>query len=338
MNKVVYVGLHKENLFLLYGNFNVSAVAHIDAFDKNTFNPVNYIFKSVYFFRKYNRCRLLELFLLEIWMLTKRLSTSTFYSYGDYLEAISRNKTNIIDFCFPDKVETFIRNNEIDLLIVNTWEMLPRKIINAPKLGTVNVHPSKLPKYRGALPTLWALKNRDAESAITYILLDDSVDGGNIISQHTFGMTIEDNWFTIEEKATKVIKNTFVNMLTNYIEKCLMPYPQNKTELSFTDKYEHYRKICWDKEKAMDIFNKVNLYPFVEPDYFCFTYYRGKKVFIKKATIENLEWKSKNKFFINGFYLCVNAKGGVIKMKLFRDIDIIPSIYMFFQRSNLDLV
>ncbi len=335
MKKIVYAGLHRENLHLLYGHFHVSAIAHIEYFDKHTFNPVNFIFKAIYWMRRHNRCRPVELLMLKIWTAAKPLSSSVFHDYRDYLEAISRNRTDVLDFNHPDSVAGYIKDNGVGLLIVNTWEMLPKQIISAPELGTINVHPSKLPKYRGALPTLWALKYKDTESAITYMLLDDAVDGGNIICQHEFALNAEDNWRTIEGKATEVITATFLNAVIGYIEGRLVPYPQDLSNGSFTDKYERYRKIDWNAESAAEIFNKVNLYPFVEPDVYCFTYYRGRKLFIKKVALCKEVRSGRGKFSIAGLYLFAHVSGGAIKMKLFRDIGFLPSIRMLFQKAEL---
>lgn len=333
MKKIVYAGLHRENFQLLYGHFHVSAIAHIDYFNKRTINPVNCIFKTIYWLRRNNRCRPVELLLLKIWVTAKHLSSSVFFDYKDYLETASRNRTDVLDFNCPDDVAGYIKDNKVDLLIVNTWEMLPSKIIFSPKLGTINVHPSKLPKYRGALPTLWALKNKDTESAITYMLLDDAVDGGNIICQHEFTLNSQDNWRTIEEKSTAVIMATFINAVTGYIEGRLVPYPQNLSDGSFTEKYERYRKIDWETESAAEIFNKVNIYPFVEPDVYCFTYYRGKELPIKKAVLCKEAPSGRGRFSIAGLYLFASTSEGAVKIKLFRDIGFLPSVRMLCQRT-----
>lgn len=72
-----------------------------------------------------------------------------------------------------------------DLIVVGSFnQIIPMDIISIPKLGVINVHPSLLPKYRGATPTVWALLNNEEETGVTVHFIDDEkVDSGRIISQ-----------------------------------------------------------------------------------------------------------------------------------------------------------
>lgn len=337
--KIIYAGLHKETLPLLCDNFDVVGVAQIDFFSKKTLNPFNYVFKLIYLLRRRDKFRSLELFLLKIWLLVKWFSSSVFYDYRDYIETISCDGAKIIDFDHSDEANTYIKTEKVDLLVVNTWEMLPANIIFSPRLGTINVHPSKLPQYRGALPTLWSLKNRDTESAITYMVLDNSMDGGKIIRQHNFSLDSSDDWHSIELKATKVITETIVRVLLDYYTGEVTPHSQDLLITSFTSKYEDYRRIDWQKEAGRDIYNKINLYPFVEADVFCYTFHRNRKIFIKGATIKSKVATdiNKNRFFIAGLCLCVDMGNVMIEIRLFRDLDFFSSVSLIFWESVSDL-
>ena len=70
-----------------------------------------------------------------------------------------------------------------DLQIVVAFRMLPEVVWNMPRLGTINVHGSLLPKYRGAAPINWAVINGETESGVTTFLLQHEIDTGDLLLQ-----------------------------------------------------------------------------------------------------------------------------------------------------------
>ena len=340
---IVYAGIDPKTLLLLFEepSFRVIAVAKIEnLFAKFTFNPVNIIFKIIFILRRKDRLRSLELFLLKIWSATNIFSTSVYYKYRYYLEAVSRNNTEIISFKSSSTVAEYFKANDIDLLVVNVWAILSEKTIFTPKFKTVNIHPSKLPQYRGALPTLWALKNHDTESAVTYMVLDKSMDGGDIIAQHTFCITDEDNWLTLELKIENIIQKTLVADLKAYLNGIIKPYAQSYKDKSTTGKCNDYRLIQWSNETGRDIYNKINLYPFFDPDTFCYTYLNKRKLIFKKSClIENKSIEGNiqpGRFLVRGFNLLIQTnKKGILQVRLFLDLPFIESLYIFFKRQGV---
>ncbi|MBO6794710.1 MAG: methionyl-tRNA formyltransferase [Balneolaceae bacterium] len=72
---------------------------------------------------------------------------------------------------------------EPDLLVVVAFRVLPKSVLEIPKIGSVNLHASLLPKYRGAAPIHWAIMNGEEKTGCTIFFLDELVDTGNIILQ-----------------------------------------------------------------------------------------------------------------------------------------------------------
>lgn len=70
-----------------------------------------------------------------------------------------------------------------DLLVVVAFRILPPGILEIPRLGSINLHASLLPKYRGAAPIHWAIMNGEKETGCTVFFLDEQVDAGHIISR-----------------------------------------------------------------------------------------------------------------------------------------------------------
>ncbi|MCD5396737.1 MAG: hypothetical protein LRZ98_01080 [Candidatus Pacebacteria bacterium] len=71
-----------------------------------------------------------------------------------------------------------------DLFFVFSYKhILPKKLLNIPKFGTINLHPSLLPKYRGPSPIMSAILNDEKKTGVSLILLDEKMDHGPIIAQ-----------------------------------------------------------------------------------------------------------------------------------------------------------
>jgi methionyl-tRNA formyltransferase len=93
---------------------------------------------------------------------------------------------------------------EIDLFVSMSFNQIFRKrIINLPRLGTINCHAGKLPYYRGRNILNWVLINDEKEFGITVHYIDDGIDTGDIILQRCFPITDEDNYETLLEIAYK---------------------------------------------------------------------------------------------------------------------------------------
>lgn len=82
----------------------------------------------------------------------------------------------------PAFLET-LRSLQADLQVVVAFRMLPEAVWNMPPLGTLNLHASLLPKYRGAAPINWAIINGEAETGLTTFRLRHEIDTGDILDQ-----------------------------------------------------------------------------------------------------------------------------------------------------------
>ncbi len=76
-----------------------------------------------------------------------------------------------------------LKKLDVDLFVVVAFRILPKKVLEIPKIGSVNLHASLLPKYRGAAPIHWAVMNGEEKTGCTIFFLDEQVDTGKIIKQ-----------------------------------------------------------------------------------------------------------------------------------------------------------
>lgn len=337
--RVVYAGYHIETVLLLYGDkrFDVAGVGLIDELVSCTsWNPVNALFRVVYSLRCRNRYRMLERVLLRLLTIASAGATSFYSRYVDYLKVVSESGTEVIDFNNKSKTVDFLKSKSVDVMVVNAWSILSEDIITAPRRGTVNIHPSKLPQYRGALPTLWSLKNDDNESAVTSFVVDSAVDTGAIISQHLFSIGEDDDWQSVEMKINGILRDTFTDDLMKYVSGKVKPVAQDMRIKSTTGRYLEYMEIDWASENGRDICNKVNLYPYLVPEEYCYMFLQGKKILIKKATftrtLEGL--REAGRYHVQGFTVRIQAQSGGIACTLFSGMRFRDSLYFLLNRSG----
>ncbi|MBS9524256.1 hypothetical protein KI659_09540 [Litoribacter alkaliphilus] len=185
-------------------------------------------------------------------------------SFETYLETLIDRKIKILDTNAPD-IASRVNHLGIKLFLVNGWSMLPASFLSLPELGTINVHPSKLPKYRGSLPLLWVLKNEDTINAVSYILLNAAMDGGNIIRQVDYPVDKDDDPVSLEKKTMKVINDSLVSTVDQFVDGKLEPVKQDHTQASKTARYNKYKKIDFVEETARNIHHKIVNYAYYDP-------------------------------------------------------------------------
>lgn len=111
---------------------------------------------------------------------------------------------NNIPIFQPQKIKEFyepLQNLNIDLIVTCAYgQIIPKKVLDIPKYGCVNVHASLLPKYRGSAPIQWCLFNGDEKTGVTIMYMDEGMDSGDIIKLKEIPITNDDNVGTLHDK------------------------------------------------------------------------------------------------------------------------------------------
>ena len=115
----------------------------------------------------------------------------------------------------PDFVKILKRLTPDVIVVAAFGQLLPQTVLDIPPCGTINLHPSLLPKYRGAAPIQWALMNGEAETGVTLILLDAGEDTGDIISADRVPIRDEDTAFTLTEQLAQLGADQLVQCLSD---------------------------------------------------------------------------------------------------------------------------
>jgi len=132
----------------------------------------------------------------------------------------------------PEKLKNLeflqqLASYKADLQIVVAFRMLPEAVWNMPPLGSINVHASLLPQYRGAAPINWAIINGEAETGVTIFKLKHEIDTGNIFSQEKVLILPEDNAGSLHDKLMNAGAALLVKTIAGIENGTIKEIPQN---------------------------------------------------------------------------------------------------------------
>ncbi|MFA5813941.1 MAG: methionyl-tRNA formyltransferase [Patescibacteria group bacterium] len=134
--------------------------------------------------------------------------------------------------------------------------IIPQTIFNAPKYGTLNVHASLLPKYRGASPIQSALMNGETETGVTIMKMDAGLDTGPIILQKTIAIDPDETYPELEKKLVKIGSAALLEAVPKYISGELPLTPQDNSQATVCKQLTREDgKVDWRKS-AREIYNQ----------------------------------------------------------------------------------
>ena len=119
-----------------------------------------------------------------------------------------------------------LRNIGADAFVVVAFRMLPKVVWNIPDLGSINLHASLLPNYRGAAPINWALINGERFTGVTTFLINEQIDTGSILMQKEISISENDNAEKLSNKLLKIGISILIKTLLNLKEKIISPNAQ----------------------------------------------------------------------------------------------------------------
>ncbi len=120
-----------------------------------------------------------------------------------------------------------LKSLRADLQIVVAFRMLPEVVWNLPPMGTINLHGSLLPQYRGAAPINWAIINGEKETGVTTFKLQQEIDTGNILLQEAFPIEEDETAGDVHDKMKVIGGNLLVKTLKGLAEGTLKEIPQH---------------------------------------------------------------------------------------------------------------
>lgn len=127
-----------------------------------------------------------------------------------------------------------ILNTEADLIVTCAYgQIIPKKVLDYPRLGCINVHASLLPKYRGGAPIHKCLLNGDELTGITIMYMDEKMDNGDIISQEEYTILESDNVGTLHDKLSEIGANLLIETLPSIVDGTNARIKQEESQVTY---------------------------------------------------------------------------------------------------------
>lgn len=169
----------------------------------------------------------------------------------------------------PDKLRdpgflAELRSLRADLQIVVAFRMLPEIVWNMPQMGTVNLHGSLLPQYRGAAPINWAVINGEKVTGVTTFRLKHEIDTGGILLQERFPISDTDTAGDVHDHMMKVGASLLVRTISGLAAGTLQEVAQEDSpELKHAPKiFTETCRIDWSRS-TVEVYNLIRgLSPF----------------------------------------------------------------------------
>ncbi len=126
-------------------------------------------------------------------------------------------------------------------------QILPRALLDIPPLGCVNVHPSLLPKYRGAAPMNWTLIRGETVTGVTIIRMNEGMDAGDILLQERTPIDARDDFGALHDRLAAIGAKLLVKAIAGLADGGLAGTPQDPSEATFAPKITREDgRIRWD--------------------------------------------------------------------------------------------
>ncbi len=154
-------------------------------------------------------------------------------------------------------IETLKELNPDVIVVVAFGQILPKAILDIPKLGCINVHVSLLPKYRGAAPINWVIINGETKTGVTTMYMDEGLDTGDMILKTEFNLDDEITAGELHDQMMEIGSQTLKETLDLIEKGCAPREKQNHDEFTYAPMMNKaLGNIDWNKS-AKEIHNLV---------------------------------------------------------------------------------
>jgi len=201
-------------------------------------------------------------------------------------------------------------NLKADFAVVVAYGLiLPDEILQGTKFGCINIHPSLLPKWRGAAPIQRSIMNGDSETGITIIKMDQGIDSGDMIYQEKFSLGFDIYYPELAKKLSQMGADILLKTLKKIYKGDYNLTKQDNTQATYAKKIDKEElKINW-QISARQIQNQIRA---LNGAYFV---YNNERIRILKSVIidENVKNENTGELKISKNQLLISCKSGFIK-------------------------
>jgi len=171
-----------------------------------------------------------------------------------------------------------------DLFVVTAFKILPERLFSLPRLGSINIHASLLPKYRGAAPINWVLINGEKETGLTSFFLRKKVDCGDIILQEKIAIADDDTYDSLYDRLSEMAGPFLLRTLDIIQTGQCQPLPQENVGSTRAPKITSFDALIdfgFPAEKIRNFIRGMATRPGA------YTYFRGSKIKIFAVAVND---------------------------------------------------
>lgn len=224
---------------------------------------------------------------------------------------------NNIDVITPNKIiDAFEIISEInpDIIITCAYgKIVPESILNIPKLGSINVHASILPQYRGASPIQSAILNGDKKTGITIMYMDKGMDTGDIISYEEINIDIDDNYQTLSSKLSLLGTNLLAKTLLDIINHKNNRIKQDDSKATYTRLITREDEKINFSQNGKDIINQIRTF---SPNPGAYFKLNDKEIKIIKASFTSQKIVKSNEVVLTKNTFGITCNDGIINLEI----------------------
>ncbi|WP_415899629.1 methionyl-tRNA formyltransferase [Neptuniibacter sp. QD48_11] len=151
-----------------------------------------------------------------------------------------------------------LTNLKADIMVVVAYGMLlPKAILETPRLGCINVHGSLLPRWRGAAPVERSMLAGDAETGVTIMQMDEGLDTGDMLYKVTTPIGSNDTAASVFDRLTAIGSEALIETLTQFQQETVSPEPQDDNLATYAKKLQKTEGVIDWNASATDIDLKI---------------------------------------------------------------------------------
>ena len=165
-----------------------------------------------------------------------------------------------------EEFRNYILKANIDIVMVGTWkEKLKKETFSMPKIGTVNIHPSLLPRYRGPNPYTQVILRGEKKTGVTVHLIDENLDTGAILLQKEFDILPSDTGKELRERAFVAARELASEFFRKIQREVIIPIKQNESRATYFGNVDEMLKMLdFENRTAEELYVIIRaLYPWL---------------------------------------------------------------------------
>lgn len=170
-----------------------------------------------------------------------------------------------------------------DAIVVAAFgQILPQSVLDIPRYGCINLHPSLLPRFRGASPVAAAILAGDEVTGVSLMLMDSGLDTGPILAQKSVSISPQDTTGSLTDKLSQIAAELLPEVVVRWTGGEITPQPQNETEATYSAPItKEEGEIDWHLP-AVDTWRRVRAF---QPWPGCYTGWSGRRLEVIEAML-----------------------------------------------------